>query len=137
MPKRRAKQQKPPMFTPKHGHGRLFRGGVPGNKGGGRPPNEFRERIQEVGWAVIEDLEARINAARLELPPADVLEGMEKEELLALLEQYRGHTTLTTSDLRQLLDFVGKYTIGQIHRHGGDDGTPIRVALYPGGKGAD
>lgn len=33
----------PPRVAPEHGHGRLFRGGVPGNRGGtGRPPSAIR-----------------------------------------------------------------------------------------------
>lgn len=33
----------PAKRVPKHGHGALFVGGKPGNKGGGRKPDEFKQ----------------------------------------------------------------------------------------------
>lgn len=44
----------PPLEEQPHG-GALYRGGVPGNKGG-RPPNEFKQKMREL--ASREDVEA-------------------------------------------------------------------------------
>ena len=38
----------PPLVAPAHGHGRIYRGGVLGNRGGpGRPPNALRAAMRE------------------------------------------------------------------------------------------
>lgn len=39
---------KPDLVTPAHGRGKLLTGGMPGNKGGGRPPDEFRALMREL-----------------------------------------------------------------------------------------
>lgn len=41
------KPQMPGKVTPAHGPGQLNTGGTPGNKGGGRLPNEFKLWMQE------------------------------------------------------------------------------------------
>ncbi len=41
------KKQRPKQRKPRTGKGKLYVGGVPGNAGGGRPPNEFREWLRE------------------------------------------------------------------------------------------
>ena len=38
-----ARNGTPPLRTPSHGVGKLYAGGVPGNKGGGRPRSKVRE----------------------------------------------------------------------------------------------
>lgn len=43
-----AKKSAPPKRKPAHGKGKLYTGGVPGNKGGGRPPDEFKAKMREL-----------------------------------------------------------------------------------------
>lgn len=44
-----AEKPMPPLVTPKHGRGKLYRGGVPGNRGGqhgGPPPSKLRSQLR-------------------------------------------------------------------------------------------
>jgi hypothetical protein len=55
--------QRPPMMTPSHGGGRIYRGGVPGHRGGGgRPPDKLRRALLRI---------ARIGVARVLKPLID------------------------------------------------------------------
>jgi len=38
----------PELVQPKHGRGALRAGGTPGNKGGGRPPDEFKAAMRKL-----------------------------------------------------------------------------------------
>ena len=61
-----ARNGTPPLRTPSHGVGKLYAGGVPGNKGVGRPRSKVREAASlafderiEVLSAIADDVEAK------------------------------------------------------------------------------
>ena len=47
-------------YVPEHGRGRLARGGIPGNPGGGRPPEELRRYSREVYENVVRIIAKRV-----------------------------------------------------------------------------
>lgn len=66
-PQKTAGKTTPAKRVPKHGHGALYSGGVPGNKGGtGRPPNWFREFCRDVlaDPKVQENVKAQLRARK-------------------------------------------------------------------------
>ena len=70
------------LVVPKHGRGRIKRGGNHGNKGGGRPRNEIRDLLRK-----------DLTAARKQL--RDKLDG----------------GTLTFSEIVRYAEFAGRYTV--------------------------
>lgn len=113
-----------------HG-GALLPGGKPGNKGGtGRPPNELRQRMRELGYVALEETLRRVQVASKEVPPREQLRQMRKAELIDLLEEIRGWIEIEPQALRQILDTAMKYGIGTKHVHTGDDDDgPIRHGI--------
>lgn len=61
-PTRKAPPKQPKLVTPPHGNGKIYAGGVPGNKGG-RPPNEFVTTMRELASspAVLKSLAQILN----------------------------------------------------------------------------
>lgn len=105
--------------------------GNPGNKGGpGRPPNELRERMRELGWVALEEVLARVQASRRTVPPRAHLQKMTKDELIELLEGIREWIEISPNELRQILDTAAKYGIGTKHVHSGEDDGPIQHAVF-------
>lgn len=55
----------PAKQAPSHGHGKLYRGGVPGNKGGGRRPSEIRGLFREDALLAREHIIAVLDQKRV------------------------------------------------------------------------
>ena len=91
---------KPPMFTPAHGRGRLFKGGVKGNAGGGRHPSQLVEQCVIVLGLTLDKL-----VERLEDPAR----------------------RFTTDELRLILQAVAPYVLPSRIEHSGPAGGPIAV----------
>ena len=103
------------LETPLHGAGQLMRGGNYGNRGGRR-----------LSWAVLDELERRIEAAHRAALDRATLDRLPKETLVEMLAEMGEWITLSTSDLRQILDTAAKDAIGTKHVHSGDeDDLPV------------
>ena len=92
----------PEMFTPKHGKGRLYRGGVKGNVGGGRHPQAVLDKLILIG-----DLTA--------------------DEMLVRLHDEKLRAKMSADELRLWLDAVAKYFLARRLEHSGPEGGPIAV----------
>lgn len=109
------------LIPQEHG-GALRPGGKPGNKGGpGRPPDQVRTKVRELGWLVLVDMLEGYHLARNELPGRSELEQLEPDELVELLDEIRVWVTIPWKERRQILDTALKYGIGTKHVHAADD----------------
>ena len=117
-----ARKEAPPLRTPSHGVGKLYSGGVPGNKGGGRPRSKVREAATlafderiDVLSAIADDVDAK-DGDRVRA--VDVLgrhAGISKEEVipreLVRLLATDVQTVVRGSDFE--LKLVGERTSGE------------------------
>jgi len=126
---RKPAAKRPALVKQKHG-GALLTGGIPGNKGGpGRPPNELRQGIRELGWLALEETRRRVEAARRTVPPREQLERMKKAELIDLLLQIGEWLEITPGALRQILDTAYKYGVGTKHVMATEDESPLEILI--------
>lgn len=85
------------IVVPRHGGGRLHRGGVPGNRGGsGATPSELRARLRG-----------------------------SVEERVTIMEQILDDPDTTVTDRIRCIDLLLKYGLGTAHEIGGVNGAPI------------
>jgi len=95
------------METPIHGQG-LLRRGNPGNKGGGRKPDEVKRHFLELAHTGQMEVARRLQAENVR--------------------------NMTDSDLAKFLDVFGKYSVGTKHTLTGPDDGPLKhgiMALPP------
>src|SRR5439155_11215877 len=93
-----------PMRTPKHGHGKLYVAGVPGNKGGGRHPQVVLDKLVRIG-----DLTC--------------------DELLERLSDPKVRAKMSADSLRLIVGEVLPYFLARHFEHSGPDGGPIPLEL--------
>jgi hypothetical protein len=93
----------PSMFVPKHGKGRLYRGGVKGNVGGGRHPQVVLDKLILIGDQTCDELLLRLNDPKL-------------------------RARMSADQLRLILGEVLPYFLARRFEHSGPEGGPIEFA---------
>ena len=114
--KKTAPKKKPAKRTPAHGKGALYVGGVPGNKGGGRLPDEFKAMMREIASSP----EAIARLKSLAAPPVPGEGG-----------RYTDDDSAFQKAFREAAD-RGYGRPVQPHELGGPDGGPIPIADVSG-----
>ena len=93
-----------PMRVPKHGHGKLYVAGVPGNKGGGRLPQKVLSQLVEICGLTCDELLERLNDAKV-----------------------RGR--MSADSLRLILGEALPYFLARKYEHAGPEGGPIPLEM--------
>ena len=100
----------PEMFTPRHGKGRLYRGGVKGNVGGGRHPTKVLDQLIEICGLAADAMLLRLNDAEV-------------------------RAKLTVDELRLILKEAGAFVLPKKFEHAGPAGGPIEFEMEQAREG--